>query len=103
MRIQALRLVQAGGQSPGEIARTLGISRETLRRWRTQAGEPQGQRTAPSTPVPTPVDHGRDAIAMASQEDLQRLHNDNQRLRAERTLLVEALAFIVMLVRGTRS
>ncbi len=103
MRTQALRLVQAGQHSSGEIARTLGISRETLRRWRKQAGRDQDQQRTPPVPVAPQEPTRLDATSAATQEDVRRLHHDNQRLRAERALLVEALVFVVMLVRGSRS
>jgi transposase len=78
-REQALRLVESGTKSVGQIAGELGIHVETLRNWRREA-RAQSEAGAPRT--------------MASvDEENRRLRRENERLLEEREILKKATAF----------
>ena len=63
-RAEAVRLLSSGDKSIAEVARELGVSEPTLRRWRLQAGEHPGKALGPepedprraegAVPVPPP-------------------------------------------------
>ena len=79
-RAEAVRLVEAGGQSLRQVARDLGLSVETLRRWvlraRTDAGAgPPG------------------ALTTDERAELQRLRREVRTLQMEREILKKAAAF----------
>ena len=78
---EAIRLVTEQGYSVSETARNLGINAHMLGRWKREFD------TKGSTAFPG---HGRMASA---QEELQRLRDENNRLRMERDILKKALGF----------
>jgi len=77
-RREAVELMRQG-RSPGELAKSLGCSSQTLRNWRKQ----------------DQLDHGdrHDGVRTDEREELARLRRENQRLRQERDLLKRAAAF----------
>jgi transposase len=71
-------LVKDSGKSMGQIARDLGVSYETLRKWVRQAE----------------VDGGlREGLTTDEREELRRLRRENWILREEREILKKAAAF----------
>ena len=74
-KIAAVKLVTDQGQSVAEAAQSLGISAETLRRWKI-AFQTEGAQAFPG--------HGN--VPPAEQE-LRRLRAENTRLKAERDIL----------------
>ena len=77
-RREAVELYRRSGHSMEEIARDLGISRETLRAWVKQAG----------------IDAGtREGLTSEEREELRRLRRENRVLREEREVLRKAAAF----------
>ena len=77
-RREAVELYRRSGRSMEEIARDLGISRETLRLWIKQAG----------------IDAGvREGLTSEEREELRRLRRENRILREEREVLRKAAAF----------
>jgi len=77
-RAAAVRLVKDSGKSMGQIARDLGVSYETLRKWVRQAE----------------VDGGlREGLTTDEREELRRLRRENWILREEREILKKAAAF----------
>ena len=79
-RAEAVRLVETSGQSLRQVARDLGLSVETLRRWvqraKTEAGEgPAG------------------ALLKDEQAELRRLRQEVKTLQMEREILKKAVAF----------
>jgi transposase len=75
------------GRSPGELAKSLGCSPQTLRNWRKQDQLDHGQR--------------QDGVTTDEREELARLRRENARLRQERDLLKRAAAFFAT-ESGTR-
>ncbi|MFN2565694.1 MAG: IS3 family transposase [Gemmatimonadaceae bacterium] len=77
-RREAVALVQAGNESVAEVARKLGVHRETLQNWcRMAAGD------GPST-----------AARVMLEEENRRLRQENARLLEEREILKKATAFL---------
>jgi transposase len=74
----AVQMLRAG-RTPRELARSLGVSEQTLRNWRRQDQADRRERTD----VPT----------SAELEELRQLRRENARLRQERDLLKRAAAF----------
>jgi transposase len=85
-RREAIELMRQG-RSPGELAKSLGCSPQTLRNWRKQDQLDHGQR--------------QDGVTTDEREELARLRRENTRLRQERDLLKRAAAFFAM-ESGTR-
>ena len=87
-RAEAVRLTREPGHSTREVARDLGIGKETLRRWLIQAE----------------VDAGK-AEGLTSEEraELVRLRRENRTLRSEREILKKAAAFFARETDETRS
>ena len=80
-KAEAIRLVTEQGHSYAEAARQLGISENSLRRWK-QALDARGQDAFPG--------RGRRS---AQEEEIARLLAENRRLRQEREILKKATAF----------
>ena len=78
---EAIRLVTEQGYSVSETARNLGINAHMLGRWKREF-DTKGSAAFPG--------NGRMAPA---QEELQRLRDENKRLRIERDILKKALGF----------
>ena len=79
-KAEAVKLVTDKGYSLAEAARSLGIHETLLRSWK-QALEAQGEQAFPG--------HGK---LPPFEEEVRRLHAENQRLRAERDILKKATA-----------
>jgi transposase len=77
-RREAVQMLRAG-RTPAELAKSLGVSEQTLRNWRRQAEADRRERTD----VPT----------SAELEELRALRKENARLKQERDLLKRAAAF----------
>ncbi len=85
-RAEAVRLVREPGHSMSEVARDLGIGKETLRRWVIQAD----------------VDAGTaEGLTSDERAELVRLRRENRTLRTEREILKKAAAFFVRESDGT--
>jgi transposase len=78
-RAEAIRLARTSGKPHAEIARELGMTGETLRRWLKQAELDEGKR--------------HDGLTSDEQEELRRLRRENRILREEREILQKAAAF----------
>jgi transposase len=77
-KAEAVRLVEVGGKSIGQVAKELDLTESALRNWVDRArGEKQGGLTADE------------------REELLRLRKENKRLVMEREILKKAAAFFV--------
>jgi transposase len=85
-RREAVELLRQG-RTPGELAKALGVSPQTLRNWRRQDQLDHGERD--------------DGVTTDEREELARLRRENTRLRQERDLLKRAAAFFAT-ENGTR-
>jgi len=85
-RREAVELLRQG-RSPGELARSLGCSPQTLRKWRRQDQLDRHERD--------------DGVTSDERAELARLRRENARLRQERDLLKRAAAFFAT-ESGTR-
>ena len=79
-KAEAVKLVTEQGYSVAEAARSLGVHETLLRSWKL-AIEKQGDQAFPG--------HGK---LPPFEEEMRRLHAENQRLRAERDILKKATA-----------
>jgi len=78
-RDDAVRLVKSSGKPVAAIARDLGVSYETLRKWIKQAAIDAGERD--------------DGLTSEEREELRRLRRENRILQEEREILKKAAAF----------
>jgi transposase len=78
-RAEAIRLARTSGKPNTQIARDLGMTTETLRKWLKQADLDEGKR--------------QDGLTTEEREELRRLRRENRILRDEREILVKAAAF----------
>lgn len=76
--VRLLREMRAQGKPLSQIAEDLGVSTESLRRWRIQAEIDAGER---------------EGLTTEEREELQRLRRENRVLREEREILKKAAAF----------
>jgi transposase len=77
-RSDAVALVRSSDKTVTQIAKELGLNRETLRQWVKQDR----------------IDHGElDGLTSSEQQELRRLRREVAELRMERDLLVKAAAF----------
>jgi transposase-like protein len=79
-RAEAVRLVTEGGQSLRQVARDLGLSVETLRRWVLQAKTDAEQGMGGS-------------LTKEERTELRRLRQEVKTLQMEREILKKAAAF----------
>lgn len=77
-RREAVELARTSGRPLSEIARGLGVSRETLRAWVKQAEIDAGRR---------------EGLTSEEREELRRLRRENRILTQERDLLKKATVF----------
>jgi transposase len=78
-RAEAIRLAHTSGKPNTEIARELGMTTATLRKWLKQADLDDGKR--------------QDGLTTEEREELRRLRKENRVLREEREILRKAAAF----------
>ena len=77
-RRDAVALVRSSDKTVTQIAKELGLNRETLRQWVKQDR----------------IDHGElEGLSSSEQQELRRLRREVAELRMERDLLVKAAAF----------
>lgn len=77
-KAEAVPLFRSSGRSFLEVAKDLGTSDESLRRWVKQAEIDKGER---------------DGLSTSEREELGRLRRENKVLQQERDLLKQAAAF----------
>jgi transposase len=77
-RRDAVALVRSSDKTVTQVARELGLNRETLRQWVKQDRIDQGEL---------------DGLTSSEQQELRRLRREVAELRMERDLLVKAAAF----------
>lgn len=77
-RARAVELARSSGLEPAQVARDLGIDRDTLRRWLHQAAVETGERAG---------------IRTDERAELLRLRRENALLKEEREILRKATAF----------
>ena len=77
-RREAVQMLRAG-RTPRELAKSLGVSPQTLRNWRRQDQLNRHERD--------------DGLTSDEREELRRLRRENARLKQERDLLKRAAAF----------
>lgn len=87
-RAEAVRLARTSGKPNTQIARDLGMTTETLRKWLKQADLDEGKR--------------QDGLSTEEQEELRRLRRENRILREEREILKKAAAFFARETDATR-
>ncbi len=77
-RSEAVKLARESGNTMRSVARDLGVSYESVRKWVHQAD----------------IDEGRkDGLTTEERDELRRLRQENLRLRQERDILKKAAAF----------
>ena len=77
-RREAVRLVRSSRRPISEVARELGVSAESLRKWVKQTEIDAGEREGPTT---------------EEREELSRLRRENRILKQEKDVLRKAAAF----------
>jgi len=86
-RSEAVRLAREPGNTMRSVARDLGVSYESVRKWVHQAD----------------IDEGRkEGLSTEEREELRRLRKENLRLRQERDILKKAAAFFAREEQRTR-
>ena len=78
-RREAVRLARVSGKPYYKLARDLGVSDPTLRKWIRRAQADGSDRP--------------DSLGVDEREELARLRRENQTLRMEREILAKAAAF----------
>ena len=71
-------MVRDSDKPVGQLARDLGVSEQTLRKWRAQAQVDRGER---------------EGLASEQLSELRRLRRENRTLQMEREVLKKAAAF----------
>ena len=87
-RAEAVRLARTSGKPNTQIARDLGMTTETLRKWLKQADLDEGKR--------------QDGLTTEEREELRQLRRENRILREEREILRKAVAFFARETDATR-
>ena len=80
-KVEAVRMVVEDGMSQAQVSRELGVSRETVSRWRKQL-EADGEQAFPG--------HGK---LKPADEELAKLRRENNRLRMENEFLKKVSAY----------
>ena len=75
---EAVKLTEQGGRSVSDVARSLGVHRSLIERWRREYGESSGVSKS---------------VSEAEREELKRLRAEVKQLRMERDILKKATAF----------
>jgi transposase len=75
---EAVKLTEQGSRSVSDVARSLGVHRSLIERWRQQYGESNGVSKS---------------VSEAEREELKRLRAEVKQLRMERDILKKATAF----------
>ena len=78
-RREAIRLAQLGDKPHSRLAKDLGISDVTLRNWLKEEKSSRGERPG--------------GLSGDEREELQRLRDENAKLRMEREILSKAAVF----------
>ena len=78
-RRDVVELVRSSGKTVAQVARELGLNRETVRCWVRRAQADRGERD--------------DLLSSAEQQELRRLRRENTELKLEREILKQAAAF----------
>jgi transposase len=78
-RREAIRLARLGDKPQRQLAKDLGISDLTLRNWIKQEKAERGERPG--------------GLSQDEREELNRLRDENAKLRMEREILAKAAAF----------
>lgn len=84
---EAVRLMTDGGQSPMQVAHTLGINRNLLGKWKRQLARAEEAQVAGRSGYEAFPGQGR-----AHDEELARLRREVAALRMERDVLKKAIA-----------
>jgi transposase len=84
---EAVRLMTDGGQSQSEVARTLGINRNLLGKWKRQLARAEEAQSAGRSNYEAFPGQGR-----AHDEELAKLRREVAALRMERDVLKKAIA-----------
>ncbi len=87
-RARAIDLLRTSGKPMEEIARELGCSRESIRKWAKQRDLDSG--------------HRKDGLTTEEREELRTLRRQVRVLTEEREILKKAAAFFAGETRGTR-
>jgi transposase len=86
-RAEAVKLARSSEKPLSELARDLGVSAETLRKWLKQQDIDTGKRSG---------------ITTDEREELRRLRRENKILKEEREVLRKATAFFAREETGIR-
>jgi transposase len=78
-RRDVVELVRGSGKTIAQVAKELGLNRETVRCWVRRDQADRGERT--------------DLLSTAEQQELTRLRRENTELKLEREILKQAAAF----------
>ena len=78
-RRDVVELVRSSGKTVAQVARELGLNRETVRCWVRRDQADRGERS--------------DLLSTAEQQELVRLRRENTELKLEREILKQAAAF----------
>jgi len=87
-RVNAVRLLRSSGKSIPDVARELGCSTESIRKWSKQSDLDAGRRT--------------DDLTSDEREELARLRRQVRTLTEEREILRKATAFFAGETARTR-
>ncbi len=87
-RAEAVRLVREVGRDIADLAKSLGVSTESIRNWVKRADLDSGRR--------------KDGLTSEEREELRWLRRENRGLREDREILKKAAAFFAQETRKTR-
>jgi len=87
-RAEAVRLVREGGRDLAEVAKTLGVSPESIRHWVKQADLDSGRR--------------KNGLTTDERQELVRLRRRVRDLEEDKVILKKATAFFAAETRKTR-